>query len=132
MKKPPTPAFHSAQEAAQAQAVAALHGELLSKVGNDLAIARELAHSLDVHHREDVDALLLAIRQEQWEEVGRYAHRILNTAQLLGCSALVQLCLRVEAVIAGEGGSARAALLAGYVPVVEQLRTVLERLSRTF
>lgn len=132
MKKSAALASHPVQETAQAQTVAALRGELLSKVGNDPAIATELADSLHVHHREDVDALLLAIRLEQWKEVGRYAHRILNTAQLLGCGALVELSLRVEAVIAGGSGQARAALLTDYVPVVEQLRTVLERLSRTF
>ncbi|MGS1008818.1 Hpt domain-containing protein [Achromobacter anxifer] len=132
MKNPEAPALYSAQETSQAQVVAALRGELLSKVGNDLDTAAELAHSLHLNHREDVDALLLAVKQDQWAEVRRYAHRILNTAQLLGCGALVGLCLRVEEMLAGEAGQARAELLADYVPVVENLSAVLERVSRTF
>ncbi len=132
MKNPAAPALYPVQEASQAQVVAALRGELLSKVGNDLDIAAELALSLHLNHREDVDALLLAIKQERWTEVRRYAHRILNTAQLLGCGALVGLCLRVEETLAGEAGQARAELLADYVPVIENLSAVLERVSRTF
>jgi len=124
--------MNSLQETSQAQAVAVLRDELLSKVGNDLSIAAELSHSLHVNHTEDVDALLLAIEQEQWAEVKRYVHRILNTAQLLGCGALVELCLRVEAMLAREVGQARKELLADYVPVVKNLSAVLERVSRTF
>ncbi|WP_088143132.1 Hpt domain-containing protein [Achromobacter xylosoxidans] len=132
MKNPAAPALYPVHETSQAQAVAALRGELLSKVGNDLEIAAELARSLHLNHREDVGALLLAIKQEQWAEVRRYAHRILNTAQLLGCGALVGLCLRVEEMLFKETDKARAELLADYVPVVENLSAVLERVSRTF
>ncbi|WP_258130557.1 Hpt domain-containing protein [Achromobacter anxifer] len=127
-----TLSLHSEQESPQEQVVAALRGELLFKVGNDLDIAAELAHSLHTHHKEDVDALRLAMQQECWPEVGRYAHRILNTAQLLGCGALVELSLRVEEKLVRDGGPACAELLAGYVPVVENLSAVLARVSRTF
>ena len=109
-----------------------LRRELLAKVGNDPDIAAELARSLDQNHREDVDDLLLAIKQERWAEVKRYAHRILNTAQLLGCGALVELCLRVEGLLAEDGGQARAELLEDYVPVVQNLSAILERVRRTF
>ena len=132
MKTPEAPILYPVQEASQAQAVAALRGELLAKVGNDPDIAAELALSLHLNHREDVNALLLAIKQEHWAEVRRYAHRILNTAQLLGCGALVGLCLRVEEMLVKETGQARAELLADYVPVVENLSAVLERVNRTF
>ena len=132
MNNPSAPAIHPEQEARQAQVVAVLRGELLSKVGNDPDIATELAQSLTLNHNEDVDALLLAIEQERWVEVKRYAHRILNTAQLLGCSALVELCLRVEGMLVTEGGQARAELLADYVPVVQNLSAILERVRRTF
>lgn len=132
MNNPSAPAIHPEQEARQAQVVAVLRGELLSKVGNDPDIATELAQSLTLNHKEDVDALLLAIEQERWVEVKRYAHRILNTAQLLGCSALVELCLRVEGMLVTEGGQARAELLADYVPVVQNLSAILERVRRTF
>ncbi|MBO1014530.1 Hpt domain-containing protein [Achromobacter sp. SD115] len=132
MNNPSAPANHPVHEDAQAQAVAALRGELLSKVGNDLDIAAELARSLDQNHGEDVDALLLAIEQERWTEVKRNAHRILNTAQLLGCGALVELCLRVEGMLAREGGQARAELLDDYVPVVQNLSAILARVRRTF
>lgn len=132
MQNPAASAMHPEQENSQIQAVAVLRDELLSKVGNDLDIAAELAHSLHVNHRKDVDALLLAIEQEQWAEVKRYAHRILNTAQLLGCSALVELCLRVEAMLGRKDGQARGELLADYVPVVKNLSAVLERVNRTF
>lgn len=132
MNNPAASAMHPDQESSQDQAVAALRDELLSKVGNDRSIAAELAHSLHVNHRKDVDALQLAIGQEQWLDVKRYAHRILNTAQLLGCSALVELCLRVETLLVREPGQAREELLADYVPVVKNLSAVLERVSRTF
>ncbi|QKH36244.1 Hpt domain-containing protein [Achromobacter pestifer] len=132
MKNPAAPALYPVQEASQAQAVAALRGELLAKVGNDLDIAAELALSLHLNHREDVSALLLAIKQERWTEVRRYAHRILNTAQLLGCGALVGLCVQVEEMLAREAGQTRAELLADYVQVVENLSVVLERVNRTF
>lgn len=124
--------LHPEQESQQEQVVAALRGELLSKVGNDQDIAAELAHSLHANHKEDVDALMQAIQQERWLEAGRYVHRILNTAQLLGCGALVGLCLRVEEALARDGGQACAELLAGFVPVVENLSVVLARVSRTF
>ncbi len=127
-----TLSLHPEQEGQQAQVVAALRGELLAKVGNDLDIAAELAHSLHTHHREDVDALRQAIQQERWAEAGRHAHRILNTAQLLGCGALVELSLRVEEALAKDGCQACAELLADYVPVVENLSVVLARVSRTF
>ncbi|MGB3432145.1 Hpt domain-containing protein [Achromobacter sp.] len=132
MKNPTAPVIQPAQETPQLHTVAVLRSELLSKVGNDPEIAAELAHSLDHNHREDVDALLLAVGQEQWAEVKRYAHRILNTAQLLGCDELVGLCMRVEDVLAREADQARADLLAEYVPVVKNLSVVLERVSRTF
>ncbi|MEN5068163.1 Hpt domain-containing protein [Achromobacter aegrifaciens] len=132
MNSPTAPAFHPLRQTPSAQAVAAMHGALLAKVGNDPDIAAELARSLHVNHREDVDALLLAIRQEQWAEVKRYAHRILNTAQLLDCGALVELCLRVEEVLAKGSVQARTELLADYLPVVENLSAFLDRVNRTF
>ncbi|WP_454696681.1 Hpt domain-containing protein [Achromobacter aegrifaciens] len=132
MNNPSASAIHPEQEAPQAQVVAMLRGELLAKVGNDPDIAAELAQSLDLNHREDVDALLLAIEQGRWAEVKRNAHRILNTAQLLGCDALVELCLRVEGMLARDGGQAREELLADYVSVVQNLSAILERVRRTF
>lgn len=132
MNNPSAPAIHPLQEVRQAQVVEVLRRELLAKVGNDPDIAAELARSLDQNHREDVDDLLLAIKQERWAEVKRYAHRILNTAQLLGCGALVELCLRVEGLLAEDGGQARAELLEDYVPVVQNLSAILERVRRTF
>ncbi len=132
MNNPSAPAIHPVQEARQAQVVEVLRRELLAKVGNDLDVAAELARSLDQNHREDVDDLLLAIEQERWAEVKRYAHRILNTAQLLGCSALVELCLRVEGMLAEEGGQGCADLLGDYVPVVQNLSAILARVRRTF
>lgn len=132
MNNPSAPAIHPVQEARQAQVVEVLRRELLAKVGNDLDVAAELARSLDQNHREDVDDLLLAIKQERWAEVKQYAHRILNTAQLLGCGALVELCLRVEGLLVEDGGQARAELLEDYVPVVQNLSAILERVRRTF
>lgn len=114
------------------QTVAALREELLAKVGQDLAIAKELAHTMQINHRADADALLLAARDARWADARRLAHRILNTAQLLGCPVLADLSLRVEETLAREDGPAREQLLPEYLSAVSELNGVLDRVSRTF